>query len=181
MRPLTVTDVARGNATRIDRAVAVLIAASSSLFVAILAIAAYWDPTIRWLHAVEALPYVLAAILGTRRRKAGYALGVASGLFWLWLAGWLVTFVRNGFEMLMLSLRTGRIDRPDVVIAAPAAIGAAGLVLFSMVGYLRLRDKSARDVATFGTALGGVTVFFVAIFAALAPQFLKPLQRLISR
>src|SRR4051812_12997233 len=108
------------SADRSDRLVGWLIVANSALFVAILALAAYWDPTIRVLHTFEAVPYVVAAVLAVRRSKVGYALGVASGAFWLWLAGWLVTFVRNGFEMLAVLLRTGRMVRPDVLIAVPA-------------------------------------------------------------
>jgi hypothetical protein len=158
-----------------------LIVASSALFVTMLALAAYWDPTIRVLHAFEAVPYVLAAVLALRRSKLGYALGVAGGAFWLWLAGWLVTFVRNGFEQFAVLLRTGRIPRPDVLIAAPAAVGAAGLVVFSVVGYLRVRDKSWRDLGAFGVAFVVVTAFFVAIFAAFDPRFLAPLEHLIKR
>src|SRR5947208_11371527 len=149
-----------------DRVVGWLIVASSSLFVAMLALAAYWDPTIRVLHTFEAVPYVLAAVLAVRRSKVGYALGVASGAFWLWLAGWLVTFVRNGFDMLAVLLRTGRMVRPDILIAVPAAAAATGLIVFSFVGYFRLRDKSWRDVGAFGVAFAVVSLFFVAIFAA---------------
>jgi hypothetical protein len=164
-----------------DRLVGWLIVVSSALFVAVLALAAYWDPTIRVLHTFEAAPYVLAAVLAVRRSKLGYALGIASGAFWLWLAGWLVTFVRNGFDMLAVLLRTGRMVRPDILIAVPAAAGAAGLVVFSLVGYFRLRDKSWRDVGMFGAAFVVVAVFFVAIFTAFAPRFLTPLRHLIGR
>jgi hypothetical protein len=45
-----------------------------------------WDSSIRILHAFEALPYGLAAVLCLRQRKLGYLLGAASGAFWLW--GW---------------------------------------------------------------------------------------------
>jgi hypothetical protein len=164
-----------------ERVIGWLIVASSVLFVAVLALSAYWDPSIRVLHVFEAVPYLVAAVLGVRRSKVGYALGVASGVFWLWLAGWLVTFVRNGFEMLAVLVHTGRMVRPDVLIAVPAAVGTAGLVLFSLVGYIRLRNKSWRDIGVFGAALVVVSAFFVAIFAAFAPRFLTPLKHVINR
>jgi hypothetical protein len=164
-----------------ERVVGWLIAGSSTLFIVVLAVAAYWDPTIRLLHVFEAVPYIFAAVLGLRGSKIGYAVGVASGAFWLWVAGWLVTFVRNGFEMLALSLRTGRMMRPDIVIAVPAAVGTAGLIVFSLFGYVRLHNKSWRDVGTFGAAFVVVSAFFVGIFAAFAPQFLTPLKNLINR
>lgn len=50
-------------------------------FILVLALAAYWDPTIRVLHVAEALPYVAAAALSLRRRTVGYALALASGGF----------------------------------------------------------------------------------------------------
>ena len=92
-----------------------------------------------------------------------------------------MTFVRNGFEMLAVLVRTGRMVRPDILIAVPAAVGTAGLVVFSVVGYSRLSNRSWRDVGVFAAALVFVPAFFVAIFAAFAPRFLIPLRDLISR
>jgi hypothetical protein len=149
-------------------------------FVAILAIAAYWDPSIRVLHTFEAIPYLVAAVLCLRRHKAGYLLGAASGIFWLWMAGTLTTFVRNGSERLAILLRTGHVDRPDVLIAAPAAIFTAGLAIFSLWGYGRLRNKSWTDIGLFVGASAGVAVFFIAIFAVFAPQYLGMFRRLVG-
>jgi hypothetical protein len=167
------------NTAATERILGSLIVVSSVLFILVLALAAYWDRTIRVLHVFEAVPYALAAALAWRRSKTGYALGVASGVFWLWLAGWRVTFVRNGFEMLALSLRTRTLVLPDIVIALPAAVGTATLIVFSLIGYSRLRDKSSRDVVLFGASFLAVAAFFVGIFAAFAPQFLTPLKTLI--
>jgi hypothetical protein len=76
----------------------VIAAICAAAFIAVLAVSAYWDRGIRVLHVFESLPYLLAAVLCLRRKKLGYALGVASGVFWLWTAGFLTTFIRNGFE-----------------------------------------------------------------------------------
>ena len=72
-----------------------------------------FDSSIRTLHAFEAVPYAMAAVLCLRQRKAGYILGVASGIFWLWMAGTLTTFVRNGFERVAMLIQTGHVDRWD--------------------------------------------------------------------
>jgi hypothetical protein len=157
-----------------------LAASCAVVFIIILAIAAYWDPAIRVLHVFEAVPYAAAAALVLRQRKFGYALGAASGAFWLWTAGTLTTFVRNGFERLGMLLRTGRVDRPDVLIAAPAACATAGLVIFCVWGYLRLRNRSWSDVALFVGTLVLVAGFFIVIFAAFAPQFLGMFKRLVG-
>ena len=137
-----------------------------------LAIAAYWDAAIRILHLFEAIPYLLAAALIVRRSRIGYMLGIASGAFWLWTAGFLTTFIRNGFERLAALVRTGHVDRWDIFIAVPAAIGAGGLALFGAVSYLRSPDKSPTDAGTFLGTTAIVAVFFVVIFFAFAPQYL---------
>ncbi len=172
MNPLALDQPGRGHI--ID----VLAAACAAAFVVVLGIAAYWDRTIRVLHVFESLPYVMAAVLSLRRHKSGYMLGAAGGAFWLWMAGTLTTFVRNGFERVAMLLRTGHVDRPDILIAAPAACAAGGLVLFSLWGYSRTRNKSWRDAGLFLAAVGAVAVFFVATFVAFAPQYLGMFRRL---
>ena len=68
--------------------------------------------------------------------------------------------------------RTGAVDRVDILIAAPAALATGGLVLFSLLGYLILPNKSWRDLALLLAASILVPLFFVAIFYAFAPQYL---------
>jgi hypothetical protein len=165
---------------RPGRAVDALAAGCAAAFIVILGISAYWDPTIRVLHAFESLPFAVAAWLCLRQRKFGYMLGAASGAFWLWMAGTLTTFVRNGFERVAMLLRTGHVDRPDILIAAPAACVTGGLVLFSLWGYSRARKKSWSDLALFVAAIGLVAGFFVAILAAFAPQYLGMFKHLFG-
>jgi len=149
-------------------AIDVVTAICAAIFIAILAVSAYFDASIRVLHAVEALPYLLAAILVVRRNKFGYALGFASGGFWLLMSAWRTSFIRNGFERLL----SNDWSRPDLLIAVPAALSTGGLALFALIGYARLRGKSARDAALFIAAFAGVAAFFAGIFAAFAPRYL---------
>lgn len=169
-----------GAATR-GSVVDTLAAGCALAFTMILGIAAYWDSTIRVLHAFEALPYMAAAVLCLRQRKSGYLLGLASGAFWLWTAGTLTTFIRNGFERVAMLLRTGHVDRPDVLIAAPAACVTGGLVVFSLWGYFRIRNKSWSDLGLLVAISGMVTAFFIAIFAAFAPHYLGMFKPLFGR
>jgi hypothetical protein len=143
-------------------------AVCAAAFVVVLAVSAYWDRSIRILHVVEALPYIVAAILVLRQHKFGYALGAVSGAFWLFTATFRTTFVRNGFERLLAN----DWSRPDLLIAVPAALATGGLALFSIIGYAHLPRKSPRDLLLFAAALVLVPAFFIAIFAAFAPQFL---------
>jgi hypothetical protein len=156
------------------------IAAFSGIFIAVLAVAAYWDRTIRLLHLFESLPYLIAAFLCLRNRKSGYILAFAAGVFWLWTAGTLTTFVRNGFERLAMLVTTGHVDRPDILIAVSAAISTAGLVVFGIWSYWRLPDKQWRDLGTFTLALALVATWFVGIFALFAPRYLGMFRRLLS-
>jgi hypothetical protein len=147
-------------------------AGCAAIFIMILAMAAYFDPTIRVLHVFESFPYLLAAILCVRHTRSGYAFGMVSGGFWLWTAGFLTTFIRNGFEQLGILLRTGTVHRADILIAVPAALATAGLVIFSAIGYARLPKKSSRDHRQLVLAVVTVPLFFILIFAMFAPRYL---------
>jgi len=148
-------------------------------FVVVLAVSAYWDSSIRLLHVFEAIPYVLAAVLALRRRKDGYALGIVGGAFWLWCGGFLTTFVRNGFERLGVLFRTGSVDRPDILIAVPAAIATGGLALFSTLSYAQARDKRWKDTLVLAAAIVLVPAYYLAIFRVFMPQYLEMFRRLL--
>ena len=158
-----------------------LAAGCATAFIVVLALSAYWDASIRVLHVFEALPYGLAAWLCLRQRKVGYMLGAASGAFWLFMAGTLTSFVRNGFERLAMLLTTGHVDRWDVFIAAPAAFSTGGLVVFSLWGYSRVRRKRILDIAAFIATLAMVAAFFALIFWLFAARYLALFERLIGR
>jgi hypothetical protein len=115
-----------------------------------------------------------------RKSTLGYAVGFVSSVFWLWMAGSLTTFVWNGFQRVAMLMRTGAVDRPDVLIAAPAAMATAVLALSSIAGYARLPGKSWRDAAIIAAALVLVPAYFLAIFAAFMPQYLEMFRRLLS-
>jgi hypothetical protein len=149
------------------------IAAFAALFVIVLAIAAWLDRSIIILHMVEALPYIIGPLLCLRQNKFGYALCFASGAFWLWTGGFLTTFVHNGFEQLIDLIRTGTLKRFDILIAVPAAIGTAGLVIFSSLGYIMLPNKSLMDILLFVLTVILITIFFLIIFRLFAPKYLE--------
>lgn len=161
------------------KGIEIAIAACAGAFVILLAISAYWDPTIRVVHLFEALPFVLAAVLCFRAVKLGYALGFASGAFWLWSAGTLTTFVHNGFQRLAILVKTGTVERGDILIAAPAAIATGGLALFSLWGYACLKRRNRSDLGLFAGALLAVAAWSLAIFAVFAPRYLQMFKPLL--
>jgi hypothetical protein len=146
-------------------------------FIIVLAVSAYWDRTIVLLHVLEAIPYLAAAVFCLRQHPFGYALGVASGAFWLHVAGTQTTFVRNGFERVAMLLTTGQVDRWDVFIAAPATLSAGGLVVFSLWAYLHGPKRLTRDVVVFAAVALLVIGFFSAAFAVAGPRYLPLVRR----
>jgi hypothetical protein len=88
--------------------------------------------------------------------------------------------VRNGFQRVAMLIRTGHVDRPDVLIAAPAACAAGGLVIFCVWGYLRKRTFRWRDAGLFVATCGMIAGFFLAIFAMFTPQYLGMFRRLLD-
>lgn len=153
------------------------IAIWAGIFVLVLAIAAYWDKSIRVLHLFEAVPYLAAAALAGRRNKFGYALGAAGGAVWLAVAGRGSTFIENGFQVFARTIQQGHVVRPDILIAVPAALSTAGLLCASAIGYFKLRDRKWIDSALFVAAVVAVAGYYYVIFAALTPQFLVPFRR----
>jgi hypothetical protein len=161
-----------------SRIIEIAIAFSAALFVLVLAIAAYFDRSIIILHVVEALPYLIAPILCLKKKKFGYFLAFASGGFWLWTAGFLTTFIRNGFEQLEMFIKTGSISRFDIFIAVPAASGTAGLVFFSLLGYINQPKKRMKDILLLLLACLLIATFFVIIFWLFAPKYLEMFQNI---
>lgn len=157
----------------------VAVAVCAIAFVAVLVVSAIGDRSIRALHVFESVPYVLAAVLAMRRVRTGYALGLVGGAFWLWTAGFLTSFVRNGFERLDMLVRSGAVDRPDILLAVPAAVATAGLAVASAIAYAQLPGKRWRDIAVLATTLVLVPAYFIAIFAIFTPQYLEIYRRLI--
>jgi hypothetical protein len=156
------------------------ISLSAALFVVVLIVSAWFDSTIRTLHVFEAIPFLLTSWLCQRKPKVGYTLAFASGAFWIWTAGFLTSFIRNGFERVIMFLTTGAVNRPDILLAVPGFIGTFGLVVFSLIGYWRLDNKSWKDLLLLLSMIVLVFVFFLMIFAAFTPQYLGMFRWIIS-
>jgi hypothetical protein len=163
-----------------SRALNLSVMMSAALFITVLGVSAWFDKSIRVLHMLEAIPYALGPWLCRRKPKIGYALSFASGAFWVWTAGFLTTFVRNGFERLITLLEGGAIDRPDMLLAVPAFIGTLGMAVFALAGYLRLAGKRWTDLLWFAGMVAGVFLFFVLICAAFAPRYLGMFHRIVG-
>jgi hypothetical protein len=148
------------------------------LFVTVLFVATYYDTSIFALHLAECIPYAAGALLCLKHNKWGYFLSFAAGAFWLWSAGFLTTFIHNGFTQLGQFIATG-VARADIMIAVPAAIATGGLAIFSLLAYLIFTKKSWGDILSLVLAGVGVFAFFITIFWLFAPRYLGMFSRFL--
>ena len=60
------------------RAPELLIFVGCCVFILMLALSAYWEPGIRWLHFFQAWMYIATIVLGSRKRLWGYFIGFSA-------------------------------------------------------------------------------------------------------
>ena len=61
-----------------------------------LALSAYWEPDIRWLHFFQAWMYVATIVLVHRRNRWGYFIGFSAAGLWIYANLFATTFFING-------------------------------------------------------------------------------------
>jgi hypothetical protein len=147
-------------------------------FIVVLAVSAVWDRSIRWLHFFQAWMYVATIILGLRKDRWGYFIGITAAGMWMYVSLFGSTFFFSGLEELSHWIHTGRLKRPDQLIALPAWFSNLFVVLGCLWAYLRLPAKSVLDVARLGIALVLTSGFFALDMAIFQPRYL-PLFRSI--
>jgi len=168
-------DVARHSAQ--PRWIQLAIDVGAGFFIFALVASAVFDSRIRVLHALQALIY-LAVMVGSRRGSAwAFGAGCFVAAFWNYTNLFVTTFVRAGIHQLGLLVTTGRVPRPDLLIAVFAAGGHFLLILGCLAGLLRTRP-AGRDWIRF--TVGGVLAiaYLVAIIATTGRQYV-PLLRLV--
>lgn len=151
------------------------ISLGAALFTIALFVSAVFEPSIRVLHALQALIYVAVVMLTRRKSPAGYGAGVIVPAFWNYVNLFVTTFIRNGVDQLIGLLHTGRIARPDQFLAVIAATGHVVLIVACLIGFLQLRPK----VAEWSKFIGGgllAMAYFIAIIVMTGPQYI-PLLR----
>jgi len=155
-----------------------LIALSSIAFIAILALAAYWDHTIIWLHLFQSFQYVAIVALAARCNRWGYFFGISVAAIWIYIASFVGNFVEGGFENLGLSIQAGAFIKPDQLIAVPAFLCQLVLLLACIMGYLRLAARPAFDVPRMLISLVGGLIYLLFCFALFQPRYLAMVPRL---
>ena len=106
-----------------------------------LILSAVFDPTIRFLHVLQALIYIAVIVLTRKSSAWGFGAGCIIAVFWNYMNLFVTTFVKAGLQQLSILLRTGQLQRPDLLIAVIAAGGHFLLIIACLVGFLRTRPR----------------------------------------
>ena len=154
-----------------------LIIGSCLVFLFILALSAVYDRSIRVLHFFQALIYVAIVILALRKSAWGYGAGCFIAALWNWTNIVHTTFVVNGLRELAHALQTGRVSRPDQLIAVFAAATHFALIGCCLVGYFRIKPRGSWEaVKFFGGGLIAIG-YFSGIIILFGPQYIPLLRR----
>jgi hypothetical protein len=150
------------------RWVAISIPASAGFFIFALFVSAAFQPSLRWLHGLQALIYIAIIFLSRQNSAWGFGAGVFVGAFWNFI------FLR-GASRDIWALLSGGTFRADVALQLAAAMSQFLLIAACFSGIWRKRRDST---AWFISLAGGVLAvgFLVALMAILRPQYIPMLR-----
>lgn len=160
------------NAAWIDTCILV----GAGFFIFALFLSAVFDPSIRLLHALQALIYIAVIVLTRKISAWGFGAGCMIALFWNYINLFVNTFFKAGLQQLSTLLRTGELQRPDLLIAVIAVAGHCLLIIACLAGFLRTRP----GVRAWGRFMaGGVLAigYLVGIIVTTGPQYIGLLKR----
>lgn len=153
-----------------------LIVIGASAFIVVLAVSAYWDPSIRWLHFLQSWMYFAVIILSLRHNRWGHFIGISAAVFWNYATLVAITFFYNGLQQLTAWVHSGHLDHPDIFIAVPAWSANLLLICGCLWAYVRLQQKNAWDVARLLVSFATTTGFLALAMAIAQPRYLPIFQ-----
>jgi hypothetical protein len=149
-----------------------LILTGGCVFILVLALSAYWEPDIRWLHFFQAWIYLATMLLALRRNRWGYFIGIGAAGFWCYVTIFVNTFFINGLQQLSHWIHTGHMRRPDLLIAVPAWCSNLLVVVGCLWAYARMPGKSLLDAGRLLVAIALTAGFFALDMALFQPRYL---------
>ena len=156
-----------------------LILSGAIIFILMLVVSAVWEADIRWLHFFQSWMYVATIVLGLRRSRWGYFIGISAAGLWDYTNIFATTFFYNGLQQLSAWVQTGHLRRPDLVISIPAWFSNFAVVVGCVWGYSRLRDKSAADLLKLLLTFVLTTGFFALDMWVFQPRYLGLFRQLL--
>jgi hypothetical protein len=154
------------------RVIHVLIYVSAAIFIAILQLTGWMEPSIRALHMGQTLIYVAVIVLCARRSVMGYGAGIGIATFWNAANLFITTFIRSGWAVLVHLAQTGNDAHPELIVA-PIAAGAHFLLIAACLVAFVLRPEKRRFdlLILIASAFAAVLVFFLMV-RTWGPQYL---------
>jgi hypothetical protein len=161
------------------RAPELLIFVGGCVFILMLALSAYWEPGIRWLHFFQAWMYIATIVLGSRKRLWGYFIGFSAAGLWMYANLFATTFFFNGLQQLAQWVQTRHLERPDLLIAVPAWFANLLVVVGCLWGYRQAPAKTLGDAGRLFTAFALTTGFLALDMAVFQPRYLGLFARML--
>lgn len=156
-----------------------LILTGASAFIVVLAVSAFWEADIRWLHFFQAWMYIAAIALGLRGNRWGYFIGFSAAGLWDYANLFATTFFFNGLQQLGQWMHTGQLARADLLIAVPAWLSNFLVIVGCVWAYQRLPNKTVTDLVRLAIAFLLTTGFFAADMALFQPRYLSLFPRML--
>jgi hypothetical protein len=155
--------------TEMPRWISIAIPVSAGFFTLALFFAACFVPSIRLLHAFQALIYVAVIYLTRRKSPWGFGAGCIIGAFWNYI------FLR-GAAVDVRAFLTGRVIRPDVGLQLAATVAHFVLIVACAAGFWRLKP-SANDWAKFLGAGILAIGYLLLLMITMRPEYIPLLKR----
>lgn len=148
----------------------------AGFFIFALFLSAVFDPKIRVLHVLQAIPYVTVIVMTRRNSAWAFGAGCFLAALWNYTNLFVTTFIAAGLHQFAAMFSTGRLPRPDLAIAVVAAGGHFLMILACLWGFLRTRPNSKQWLQFLA---GGVLsiVYFIAIIFTTGPQYIPLVKR----
>ena len=149
----------------------------AGFFTLALILSAVFDPSIRVLHTLQALIYVVVILLVRRSNVWGYGAGFFIAVFWNYTNLFITTFVKGGWIQIVAFVHTGHLPRPDRLIAVLAAGGHFLMIAACLAGFLLLHPK-LKGWLQF--VVGGVAAiaYLILIIYVTGPQYIPLVRRI---
>jgi hypothetical protein len=168
-RPHSASGFPERQCTKTPRWISVSIPAAAGFFTLALFIAALFQPSLRLLHAFQALIYVSVVFLARRNSAWGFGAGCIIAAFWNYI------FIR-GAAVDIWAFLTGRVIRPDVALQLAATVAHFLLIIACTEGFLLSRPGAKQWTKFLG---GGVIAvgYLVLLMITMRPQYIPLLER----
>ena len=156
-----------------------LVLIGASIFIAVLAVSAYWEADIRWLHFFQTWMYIATIALSLHGNRWGYFIGISAAGLWDYCNIVATSFFWNGLQQLSGWMHTGHLARPDLLIAVPAWFSNFLVVMGCVWMYARQDEKRGSDIVRFLVCFALTTGFFAADMAIFQPRYLALFPRML--